>query len=172
MKYLLPCFLLLIFACTSNDFSDTEMSFETDKKNYKIGDSFEISIVISPLKKEKEIQFFNDFRNLNIYFSVKDQENAISLLLKQKMIEKPNRNDIINKYIITKEQPFKKTFVGKIYEKNDKIYFKIPDLKIREKFDKSLLLKIPIVTIQGSCRSVSEASSLDFTPKDIKIDFE
>ena len=165
--------LILTISCNSNDFSDTERYFVTDKETYGINDNFEITVVVSPENGEKKIRFLKNLNNLNISFSLKEEESVFSQELKRRFIEGPNitgdDSDYLDEFTISKTQPFKKTFKGTISETKQKIIFEIPELNIKDSIEKSELLKNSTITITGNCHTVYSGIEENFKSKDIKI---
>lgn len=160
-------FLALIFSCNS-DFSNTEMQLVTDRETYGINDTFEITVIISPKNGEKEISFFEDFNNLDIYFSLKEDEFAFSQPLKKHFVEGPIKT---NRYIISKSNPFIKTFHGTITEMSDEISFEIPELISIYTVEKSVLLENSTVTLNIKCYNVGSQVPVEefFISKDISV---
>lgn len=166
-------FLILTFSCKSNDFSDTEMYFVTDKKTYRVNNNFEITVLISPENGEKKIRIFKNLNNLKISFHLKNGELGFSQELKKHFIEGPSLtgddSEYIDEYAISKTQPFKKTFKGTISENNEKIVFKIAELNITDSLEKSELYKSSTITIKGNCHTVYSGIEENFISKDIKL---
>lgn len=182
MKRVLLFFLSFVFilSCKTDSFSDTTRYFATDKDSYSVNDSFDLSVVIAPLGEEKTIRFYKTFSNLRIYFSLINKQKGVysvnNLQLKKYFVEGPSifgsDDEFINDYIISKENPFKKTFIGKIIETNNKIIIEIPELDTRESFDKSQFDESSEISIQGYCTPINNRdndSETFFTPKDIKV---
>ncbi|PKQ46302.1 hypothetical protein [Confluentibacter flavum] len=175
MKNVLAYSLLLIltFSCNSNDFSDTEMYFQTDKEAYRLNDDFEITVVIFPKNGENKIRIFKKFNNLKISFHLKNSESEFSQELKKHFIEGPSLtgddSKYIDEYTISQTQPFKKSFKGTISENEGIVVFKIPELNISESIEKSELFENPEIIITGNCHTVYSSIQEDFIPKDIKI---
>jgi len=166
-------FLLLAFSCSKNDFLDTKLLFETDKETYLINDKFELKIFVYPTKADKTIRFNKNLNNLNITFLSTEEQPEFHQELKKHFIEGPslfgNDSLYIDEYIISKENPFEKTFYGTISESKNKIIFEIPELKTSNTIDKSILIKNPTITIKGNCRAVYGGEEQPFIPKEIKI---
>lgn len=165
--------LSILISCNSDNFYGTDRIISTDKSEYKIGDEFEIKLTISPLKKEKEIKIYENFKNLEISFALVNEQKGIQnedwsqksgdLLKKTK----------INKIIISKKKPFIKTFKGKIIEIKNTIEITIPELNLIFKFDKSKLKDGTLIRIHGFCNPINPefGASLEeyFESKDIRI---
>ncbi|MBT8385760.1 MAG: hypothetical protein KJO83_08600, partial [Bacteroidia bacterium] len=143
--------LILTFSCNKNDFSDTEMYFTTDKETYRTNDNFEITVVVSPKNREKKIRVFKNLNNLKISFHSK-VGLGFTQELKTHFLEGPSltRDDseYIDEYTISKTQPFKMSFKGTISERNQKIIFEIPELKVTDSIKKSELLINPAISIK------------------------
>ena len=178
MKNILTSSLILVLfiSCNHNDFSNTKKYFTTNKDTYRIGDSIEFTVLITPLQKEKTIRFRKKFENLKLSFAYGQKEISLHEVLKEPFIEvrkiKENESSYFDKYIITENKPFKKTFKGNIYESKTNIYIKIPELEITDSIKKSVLKVKPIITLQGYCKSIYEGTKEYFIQKDVNIDFE
>src|SRR5690554_4608053 len=118
MKNYLLIFLIPIFfwSCNSDNFYETERYFITDRDSYQIGDEFELTVIIAPKKKEKEIRFYDNYKNLGISFALINSEKGIHNGSWTKNSTKFLDITSTTKFKITKEEPFKKTFIGKISE--------------------------------------------------------
>lgn len=175
MKKTFPIFLLLIsiFSCSKNDFYDTKLYFVTDKEIYRVNNSFKLTIFIYPTKKEKTIRFNKNLNNLNISFMSTKEQLGFNQELKKHFIEGPrlfgDDSKYIDEYIISMKKPFKKTLNGTITELKNKIVIKIPELKISDSIDKSILIKNNRIIIKGNCRSVYGSEVKSFIPKGIQI---
>ena len=175
MKNILTYYLLLIFtfSCNSNDFSDTEMYFVTDKETYNVNDTFEITVVISPRNGEKKIRILKNLNNLKVSFHLKNGELGFSQELKKRFIEGPSLtgddSEYIDEYTISKTQPFQKSFKGTVSGNKENIVFKIAELNITDSLEKSELIKNPTITIKGNCQTVYSGIEESFIPKDIKL---
>jgi hypothetical protein len=168
--------LSALISCDSDNFYETDRIISTDKTEYKIGEEFEIKLTISPLKEEKEIKIYENFKNLEISFALVNEQKGIhnedwsqksGVLLKETKI---------NKIIISKENPFIKSFKGKITEIKNIIEITIPELKLIAKFDKSKLKDGTLIRIHGFCNPINPefGASLEefFESKDIQIKTE
>ncbi|WP_200979156.1 hypothetical protein [Echinicola sp. 20G] len=175
MKKLLSYSLLLIltFSCNANDFSDTEMYFETDKETYSPNEKFEIIVNISPKQGEKKIRILKNFNNIKISFYTEDGNLGFSEILKDKFIEGrslfEDESKYIDEFIISKSEPFNKAFEGSITESKKKIFFEIPELNIKDSLNKSELINNPTIIIKGNCSSVYNGIEEVFAQKEIKI---
>lgn len=173
MRNVLTILLILVFSCSKNDFVDTELNFEIDKETYRVNDTFELTIVISPIQKEKTIRLYKNLSNLDISFESTEEQLGFNQELKKRFIEGPpifgDDSEYVDKFDITKETPFEKILYGTISELKDKIVFEIPELKISNGIDKSILLKNPTITIEGNCRTVYGGGVESFIQKEIKI---
>ena len=175
MKNLLTILLVLIlvFSCSKNDFIDTELNFEIDKETYRVNDTFELKIIISPIEKEKTIRMYKNLSNFDISFESTEKQLGFNQELKKRFIEGPpifgDDSEYIDKFDITKETPFEKILYGTISELKDKIVFEIPELKISNGIDKFVLLKNSTIIIEGNCRTVYGGGGKSFIQKEIKI---
>ena len=92
--------------CNKNDFLDTELKLETDKKSYYINEKIELKIIVSTNENKKKIRFEKDFNNIDINFNTPEIQNSFHQVLKQKFIEFPSSSekkkiDIPENFIIT-----------------------------------------------------------------------
>ncbi len=166
--------LILAFSCSKDDFENTQAYLEFDRETYHLNDTFELTIKVYPTETEETVRFHQDFRNIEIsFFSKETSQPGLTVILKERFIEKPNLatddGESISQYTITKEKPFEKRFMGSISEVGDKIVFDIPELKINDKIDKSLLLENPTILIKGVCRTVYGIEGKAFLTKEIKV---
>ncbi|GAB1856004.1 hypothetical protein MHTCC0001_08390 [Flavobacteriaceae bacterium MHTCC 0001] len=163
---------VFVFSCSRNDFIDTEINLETNKESYFLQDEIELKIIIYPTVEKKTIRFNKNLNNIDILFVPMIDEFVLNEKLKKYFIEGPSLfgddSEFIDEFAITKENPFEKVFYGTISEAKDKIYFEIPELKVNDKIDKSLIAENPIILIKGSCRAVYGSEEKYFEKK-IKI---
>ena len=182
MKHILFYLLTItsILSCKTDSFSETERYFITDKDVYETNDNFELTVIIVPKNEEKIIRFYKTFSNLRIYFSIINKQKGIysenNMQLKKYFVEGPsifgNDEQYIAEHVISKQNPFKKTFIGKISELKNKIIIEIPELNTRKSFDKSKFDEYSEISIQGYCTPINAKNGTFeefFIPKDIKI---
>ena len=170
-------FLLLFFALgcnyNENDFSDTERHFETDKEIYKVNDNFQLTVLVTPKREEKNIRILKNLNNIKITFSTKQGELGFSQESKKHFIERPSSkgddSKYIDEYTISKSQPFKKTFKGTITETAEKLIFKIAELNLTDSVSKSGLDKKSTIIIKGDLSSVYSGIEENIKPKEIEI---
>tara|TARA_R110002126_G_scaffold259518_1_gene402472 strand:- start:1363 stop:1902 length:540 start_codon:yes stop_codon:yes gene_type:complete len=159
--------------CNKNDFLDTELKLETDKKSYYINEKIELKIIVSTNENKKKIRFEKDFNNIDINFNTPEIQNSFHQVLKQKFIEFPSSSEKkkidITEIEITKNKPFEKKFIGTISELKNNIVIEIKELKIKETISKTVLIKNPRVIIEGNCRNIFEIDENVFIPKEIEI---
>jgi len=159
-----------------NDFENTNLYLEFDKETYQSNDSFELTIRIVPIEAEKTIRLYKNMNNIEISFLSEAEQLGFHQELKKRFIEGPSLtgddSEYIDKYTITKEKPYEKKFLGTISELENEIIFEIPELKLKNKIDKSILLKNPTILIMGNCRTVYGTGSESFIPKEIKVELE
>lgn len=174
MKTIFYLIILLTFiSCNSDNFYETDRIIAIDKSEYKIGDEFEIKLTISPHNEKKEIRVYENFKNLEISFSLVNEKKNI-----QNEDWSQNSGDLlketkINKITISKENPFVKTVKGKITEKENVVELSIPELNLIAKFDKAKLQDGALIRIHGFCNPIEPefAASLEeyFEPVEMKI---
>lgn len=147
--FLLVTFLL--WSCTSDNFYETERYFETDKESYEVGDEFELTVFIVPEKEEKQIRLYENYKNLQISFSLMNIKKGIHNGSWTKSSHDFLDETSTTKFKITKENPFKKTFTGKISETQTEIVIEIPELNFRDGLPKSDFDENTKVRIHGLC---------------------
>ncbi len=167
---LIPLFL---WSCNSDNFYETERYFKTDRDSYQVGDEFELTVFIVPEKKEKEIRFYDNYKNLRISFSLMNSQKGIHNGSWTKRSDDFLENTSTTKYSITKEKPFEKTFSGRISETETEIIIEIPELNFKDGLPKSDFDENTKVRIHGHCDPIDPefgASLEEFVEvKDIRI---
>lgn len=171
-KWFLLLSIVIFIGCNSDNFYDTQRIILTDKKEYIVGETIELTLKIATKKDNKTIRLYENFKNLEVSFSTFNDEkgNQNSSLdsgvnLKEtKIVEK----------IITKSNPFIVKFIGKILEIDDRIVLSFPELNFKVSFIKKDVLKNDTsVRIHGFCNPINPefGASLEeyFEVKDIKI---
>lgn len=182
IKNTLLYFLILItvFSCKKDSFSDTDKYFVTDKDAYEIGDNFLLTVFISPENEEKTIRFYKTYSNLRIYFSLINNKKGIdsknTLQLKKYFIEGSSifgsDEKFITDYRISKQEPFKQEFKGKIFQLKSKIIIEIPELNVKNVFYKSEFDEFSEISIRGYCKPINPKngeSESYFISKNIKV---
>jgi len=163
----------LLWSCTSDNFYETERYFKTDKESYKVGDEFELTVFIVPEKEEKEIRLYDNYKNLQISFALMNSEKGIHNGSWTKRSNKFLSDTSTTKFKITKENPFEKSFTGRISETNTEIMIEIPELNFRDGLPKSDFDANTKVRIHGLCDPIDPeigASIEEFIEvKDIRI---
>ena len=163
----------LFWSCTSDNFYETERYFETNKELYNIGDEFEVTVFIVPEKYEKEIRLYDNYKNINVWFSVINTNRGIHYVSITKSTQDYQRDTTSTKHKITRKRPFKKIFLGKISETESEIIIEIPELNFEDGLPKSDFDENTKVRIHGLCNPINPeigASIEEFIKaKDIKI---
>ena len=163
----------LLWSCTSDNFYETERYFETDKESYVVGDEFELTVFIVPEKEEKQIRLYDNYKNLRISFALMNSNKGIHNGNWTKFSDDYLDETSTTKLKITKENPFKKSFTGKISETDTEIVIEIPELNFRDGLPKSDFDENTKVRIHGLCDPIDPeigASIEEFIEvKDIKI---
>ncbi|MHC2991129.1 hypothetical protein OB13_05850, partial [Pontibacter sp. HJ8] len=67
--FLIITAFFMLTSCQTDNFNDTKRYFITDKNSYRIGEEIELTAVIKS-DKEKEIRFYDNFKNLEISFAL------------------------------------------------------------------------------------------------------
>ena len=139
LKILVAIFLIsAIFIAyeniVSDDFENCQRFFLTDKDEYQVGDTILLTAVIIPDKEKKTINVLRDFSNLE--FNVSYQFNSDTPdstkydidWRRRDTTKKRYQNNDYDKFIITKQNPYKHTFKGLFtfdtLTNKYKIYFK------------------------------------------------
>lgn len=172
MKGLLLLLIILIMGCNSDNFYDTKRIILTDKREYFVGDSIELTLKISTKKENKTIRLYENFKNIEISFSTFNNEKGNQNLSFDSSVNL-NETKIVEQ-IITKSNPFIVKFTGKILEIDDSIVLSFPELNFKVNFHKEDVLKNDTsVRIHGFCNPINPefGASLEeyFEVKDIKI---
>jgi hypothetical protein len=167
---------LLLWSCTSDNFYETERYFETDKESYEVGDEFKLTVFIVPEKEEKQIRLYDNYKNLKISFALMNSEKGIHNGSWTKRSNEFLNDTSITELKITKENPFEKTFTGRISETDTEIVIEVPELNFRDGLSKSDFDNNTRVRIHGRCDPIDPemgASLEEFIEvKDIKIETE
>jgi len=168
--------LLFLGSCTSDNFYETERYFETDKESYQVGEEFKLKVFVVAKKEEKEIRFYDNYKNLQISFSLMNNEKGIHNGSWTKSSDEFLNDTSTTKINITQENPFEKTFSGRISETEKEIIIEIPELNFRDGLPKSDFDKNTKVRIHGHLFPINPefgASYEEFVEvKDIKIQIE
>lgn len=135
----LSCLLLL---CCNNggfdNFYNTKRVIITNKKKYDLGDTINISLIVSPKSKEKNIRLYKNFKNISFYFSTSNGE--------YKTFTKNKSDDLLKDTTyfnlkITRDAPLKLDFQGKTYLSNDSLVVEFEEINYIVKFDRKILNK-------------------------------
>jgi hypothetical protein len=164
--------LVATASCKTDNFYETERYFEIDKSEYKIGDEFQLTAVIKSVE-EKEIRFYQNFKNLDISFALINEEKEIHNGSWTERSSNFLKETEIVDYKISKNNPFEKTFKGLISEMDDEIVIEIPELNFKQGLPKSDFDENTKVRIHGHCVPINAdfgASLEEFMEvKDVKI---
>ncbi|MBT0608623.1 phage tail protein [Aequorivita echinoideorum] len=170
---LLSFISFILCSCTSENFYETQRYFNTDKESYNVGDEFELTIFIAPQKDEKEIRLYDNYKNLQISFSLINSEKGIHNGSWTKRSNEFLNDTSTTKFRITKKKPFKKSFTGIISETETEIIIEIPELNFSDGLPKSEFGANNKVRIHGLCDPIDPeigASIEEFIEvKDIEI---
>lgn len=157
----------------SDNFYETERYFQTDKESYKVGDKFKLTVFIVPEKDQKEIRFYDNYKNLEISFSLINDEKGIYNGSWTKHSFEFLKDTTATKFTITKKEPFQKTLSGTISATENEIVIEIPELNFKDGLPKSDFDENTKVRIHGLCNPINPeigASIEEFIKvKDIKI---
>lgn len=175
MKNCILILLTLSFlsSCTSDNFYETERYFKTDKEYYQVGEEFKLTVFVVPKKEEKAIRFYDNYKNLQISFSLMNNEKGIHNGNWTKSSDEFLNETSTTKVNITKENPFEKTFLGRIAETEKEIIIEIPELNFKDGLPKADFDKNTEVRIHGHLNPINPefgASIEEFVEvKDITI---
>ena len=165
--------IFFLWSCASDNFYETVRYFETDKESYQVGDEIKLKVFIVPKEDEKEIRFYNNFKNLRISFSLMNNLKGIHNGSWTKRSNEFLNDTTTTKFNITKEKPFEKTFVCRVSQTNTEIIIEIPELNFKVGFPKSDFDENTKVRIHGLCEPINPeigASIEEFIEiKDIRI---
>ena len=165
--------IFFLWSCSSDNFYETKRYFETDKESYQVGDEIKLTVFIAPENDEKEIRFYDNFKNLQISFSLMNNLKEIHNGSWTKRSYEFLNDTSTTKFYITKNKPFEKTFVGRISETDTEIIIEIPELNFKDGLPKSDFDKNTKVRIHGLCDPIDPeigASIEEFIKvKDIRI---
>lgn len=166
-------FSILTFSCSKNDFENTNLYLQFDKETYQTNDTFNLTVRIVPIETKRNIRFYKNLNNIKISFSSTEKQYGFEAILKEKFIEGPSLtgddSEYIDDFTISKEKPFERIFPGTITELENEIIFEIPDLKLSDKIDKSILAENPTVLINGKCVTVYGIEYKPFEQTEIKV---
>ncbi|WP_222982479.1 hypothetical protein [Flagellimonas meishanensis] len=178
MKCTLSIFLLsiLTFGCSKNDFENTNLYLAFDKEAYQPNDNFELTVRIYPTETKKTIRLYKDLNNFEFAFFPKEGQLGFKEVLNERFIQGPSLtgydSEYIDEFTITEKKPYEKKLLGTIYELENEILFEIPEMKIKDRIDKSILYENPTVLVKGNCRTVYGIEGKTFEPKEIKVVLE
>ena len=175
MKFFFKILILSIFiftSCKSDNFYETKRIIETDKDDYNIGDTIKLTLKIIPIKDEKEIRIYENYKNLEISFAlINGQTGVHNENWSERSGEKlpKTKTEVIS---ITKDKPFEKKFNVLTTSENGKITLEIPELNLKTEYEKNRI-KTDSIRIHGFCNPINPefGASLEeyFEVKDIKL---
>ncbi|HUH34483.1 MAG TPA: hypothetical protein VL022_01500 [Moheibacter sp.] len=173
MKLIIQILFFLFFInCNFDDFHETIRIIETDRNEYEVGDTIELTLKIIPKDSRVKMKVYENYKNLEISFSL---INSLDKVQNEQWSERSGKNlSSVNKdfYLITKEKPFERTFLVPISSKKEKIVLEIPELNLIAEYDKNRIQKDSI-RIHGFYDPIDpvflDALEDYFEVKDIKI---
>lgn len=146
---------IILLGCKTDNFYDTERILSTNKTEYEIGENFELTLKISTKELKKEIRVYENYKNLEISFSlVNEKENVQNEDWSKNSTELSNETKI-NEIEIGNGKPFQKTFTGKISEFKNEIELNIAELNLTAKFPKEKLKNGTKIKIHGFCNPIN-----------------
>jgi hypothetical protein len=101
----------------SDDFTNCQRFFLTDKDEYQVGDTILLTAVIIPDNEKKTIKVLRDFSNLEFRVLYQFKSNTpdstkYNIDWRRDTTKKRYQNSQYDKFIITKQNPYKQTFKG------------------------------------------------------------
>jgi len=164
---------IILTSCHTDNFYDTTRKFITDKLVYCVGDTIELTATILPEKEKKLIRFYENFKNLQLSFSLMNDslDTFNGEYSQQSGSDLPETE--IEDFIITKDNPFEKSF-RIIIQESDDIILNIPELRFQASFESNMIFDPNTrVRIHGFCNPINPeiAASLEenFDVVDIQI---
>lgn len=125
------------------------------------------------MKGRKKIRIYDNYKNLEISFSLVDPDKKVLNEDETPHSGQFLSNGKIVEWIIDVDNPFTKTFSGEIIEDKDRIILSIPELEMSVWFEAKKVLDGAFVRIHGFCNPIKPSSmdSLEdyFEGKDIRI---
>ena len=146
---------IILLGCKTDDFYDTERILLTNKTEYEIGENFELTLKISTKELKKEIRVYENYKNLEISFSLANENENIQNEDWSKNITELSTETKINEINIGNGKPFQKIFTGKISEIKDEIELNIEELNLNAKFPKEKLKNGTKIRIHGFCNPIN-----------------
>ena len=178
MKIILGIVTISIFiltSCKSDNFYETKRIIQTDKDEYNVGDTIQLTLKIIPEQQEKKIRVYENYRNLEISFALINEKTDIYNENWSESSGEKLPQTKTKELIITKEKPFEKKFLIYTSYNNDKINLNIPELKLNVEYVKERI-KNDSIRIHGFCNPINPefGASLKeyFEVKDIKLDIK
>lgn len=164
---------IIFLSCKTDNFYNTERILSTNKTEYEIGEDFELTLKISTRELKKEIRVYENYKNLEISFSlINENKNVYNENWSKNSAELLNKTKI-NEIEIGNGKPFQKTFTGKISEIKNELELNIAELNLTAKFPKEKLKNGTKIRIHGFCNPINPefGASLEeyFEVVDIKI---
>ena len=138
IKRLLKFVLILVVfvSCSTDDFYKTKRILQTDKTDYKIGGKISLTLKIQPEKSEKQIRIYRNYQNLQVSFSLLNNDVHNSNWKIDNRENVPNSE--IESITITKHKPFEKTFAGNIIDNTDSVKIEFLELNTSANFAKKI----------------------------------
>jgi hypothetical protein len=132
---LLVCFLA---GCTSDSFYDTKRYFETPRDTITLNDEFQLTVVIES-ESEKTIRFYENFRNLTIWTSLRVpcENDSTKWCNKDMLTQNIGRGEetTIRSYKISKSEPFRKLFKCTVAKDDGRFLLSIPEIQYYANYD-------------------------------------
>ena len=149
---------LILMSCSTDNFHNTERYFVTERSEYKVGDQFDLTVVISS-KERKTIRFYENFQNLKIWTSLRipcksNSTGWCNEKMQSARTEELQGVEILN-FDISPNNPFKKTFICEMTEEGNHVVFHIPEINYSSKFEKGDFNGISKLGIHGLCFPVN-----------------
>lgn len=159
MRKLIISFLTLtLVGCSSDSFYETERYFETPKDSISLNDEFELTVVIES-EEEKTIRFYENFRNLTIWTSLRVpcEHDSTEWCNKEMLTQNIGRGEESNilSYKISKGEPFRKSFKCIVEEREGRLILSIPELEYFANYDLTEFDGTTKLGVHGHCDPIS-----------------
>ncbi|MEQ8518850.1 MAG: hypothetical protein RLN79_08915 [Cytophagales bacterium] len=155
---LIPFLTFALAACTSDNFNETKRYFETPRDTISLNGEFELTVVIES-EKEKSIRFYENFRNLTIWTSLRVpcENDSTEWCNKDMLTQNIGRGEETNikSYKISKDQPFRKSFKCIVEERDGRFLLSIPELQYYANYDLAEFDGITKLGLHGHCAPIN-----------------
>lgn len=157
---------LALAGCSTDNFYETKRYFESSIDSLSLGDEFQLTVIIES-EEEKTIRFYENFRNLTIWTSLRVpcEDDSTQWCKKDMLTQNMGRGEEtkILSYKISKNKPFKKSFKCIVDERDGRFLFSIPELQYYANYDLAEFEGTTKLGIHGHCDPINPefAASLE-----------